>query len=173
MNAPRRQLRGHSPLPDRPILTRHQRFIHSLPCLRCGKPAPSECAYVGMLPGLGILPSDRYFVPLCGPETIWQDCCHSRKHYRGAARFWAELGLDPVDLAFQLWRVSGDITAGLRAIARASQAAACRHGNVQDKKESSSRFALDRRAAVRYPLRPIEMPSRHRNADSAWRERRP
>src|SRR5438067_7925417 len=117
MRAPRRLLRGQSQpstWPDNPILTNHQRFIRSLPCLGCGKPAPSECAYVGMLAGVGILPGHRYLVPLCGPEAVWQDCCHSRKHYRGAVRFWSELGIEPIDLAVQLWRVSRDATAALR-----------------------------------------------------------
>jgi hypothetical protein len=168
MNAPRRRLPGHSPLPEYPIQTKHHQFIGSLPCLRCGKPAPSECAYVGMLPGLGILPSDRYFVPLCGPATVWHDCCHSRKHYRGAARFWAELGIDPIDLAFQLWRVSGDVTAGLRAMARARQAAARQHRNLQDTKESSWRSAVDHRPALRHRLRPTAMATRPISSEFAW-----
>ena len=127
MSAPRR----HSPLPDRPTLTMHQRFIRSLPCLSCGKPAPSECPYVGMLAGLGILPSDRHLVPLCGPATVWQDCCNNREHHRGAARFWAELAIDPIDLAFQLWRVSGDVAAGLHAMTRARQAPAHHYRNLE------------------------------------------
>src|SRR5437764_9880925 len=145
MSASRRRLRGPSTLPDDPIMTRHQWFVRSLPCLGCGKPAPSECAYVGMLPGLGILPGPRYLLPLCGPATVWQDCCHSRKHYRGAVRFWSELGIEPLDLAVELCRVSGDATAGLRAVARARQAAARQHRQLQDTKQSPGRFALDRR----------------------------
>jgi hypothetical protein len=110
--------------PDNPVLMSHQSFIRSLPCLGCGKPAPAECAHVGMLAGLAIPTSDRYLVPLCGPPMVWLDCCHSRKHYLGAVRFWSELGIDPLGLASQLWRVSGDLTAGLRALKRARQAAA-------------------------------------------------
>jgi hypothetical protein len=168
MSAPRPHSRAHSPLPDYPILTRHQRFIRSLPCLCCVKPAPSECAYVGMLPGLGTLPGDRSFVPLCGPATVWQHCCHSRKHYRGAARSRAELSIDPFDLAYQLRRVSGDVTAGLRATARARQAAARQHRNRQDKMGSSSRSALDQRAAVRLRFRPTAMAAQSRSSESAW-----
>ena len=152
MSASRRRLRGPSTPSDDPIMTRHHRFIRCLPCLGCGKPAPSECAYVGMLPGLGIVPGYRYLVPLCGPATVWQDCCHSRKHYLGTARFWSELGIDPLDLAFQLWRVSGDVTAGHRVVARASQAAAYQHRSLQITKGSSSRSALDRHAARRHRL---------------------
>jgi hypothetical protein len=126
MNTPTRRLRAQSTLPSPPdnhLVTHHQAFIRALPCLSCGKPAPSECAYVGMLPGLGIPPSERYLLPLCGPEAIWKDCCHSRKHYRGAARFWLELGVDPLDLASQLWRVSDDARARQSTVMRARQAA--------------------------------------------------
>jgi len=152
MSASRRHLRGPPTLPDQPIVTRHQRFIRSLPCLSCGKPAPSECAYVGRLPGLGILPGQRYLVPLCGPATVWQDCCHSRKHYRGAARFWSALGIEPIELASELWRVSGDVAAGRRTVMRARQAAMAAHQrrNRREPKRSLPRSALDQ-------LRPIAM----------------
>ena len=159
MSASRRRLRGPSTVPDQPIVMRHRRFIRSLPCLSCGKPAPSECAYVGRLPELGIPPSGRYLVPLCGPATVWQDCCHSRKHYRGAARFWSELGIEPLDLAVQLWRASGDVTAGRRMVMRARQAAIAAHQrrNGRQPKRSLPRSALDRGAALRDQPRPIAM----------------
>lgn len=153
MTSPHRRLRGRSQptSPDHPILTGHQRFIRSLPCLVCGKPAPSECACVGMLAGLGITIGDRYFLPLCGPATVWQDCCHSRKHYLGAARFWSEFGLEPLDLAAELWRVSGDVMVGLHAVRRARQGAA---PSPQRRTRSSLRSGLDRGAAPRDRLRP-------------------
>ena len=81
MNAARRRLRAEalSPIwPDQPLLSQHQAFIRALPCVACGKPAPSECAH---------------------------------------------LGIDPLDLAFRLWRVSGDMRAGERLVLRAQQAA--------------------------------------------------
>ena len=158
MSASRRRSREPSPLPDDPIVTRHQRFIRSLPCLSCGKPAPSECASIGMLPGLGILPSHRYFVPLCGPATVWQDCCHSRKHYLGAARFWSELGIDALGVARRLWRVSDDEAAGLRPMTRARQTASPQHRIRVDGKGRSPRFALDR-GALRNRVRPTAMVS--------------
>jgi hypothetical protein len=150
MNPPPRRLRRArlpSP-PDNPFLTRHQAFIRSLPCVSCGKAAPSECAQVQGSTG--------YLVPRCGPATVWQDCSHSRKHYRGAARFWSELGIDPLDLAAQLWRVSGNVTAGLRAVMRARQASRQRR-DCRGGKGSSPRSALDRRAALRDRLRPTAM----------------
>src|SRR5438874_13643843 len=89
--------------PVNPILARHQAFIRALPCSACGKPAPSECAPIGLPAGMGLPTRERYLVPLCGPASVWDDCCHSQKHYLGAARFWSELGIDPVALAIRLW----------------------------------------------------------------------
>src|SRR3954452_8653141 len=82
-------------LPANNLLSRHQAFIRALPCVACRKSAPSECAQIGMPAGLvGLSPSERDLVPLCGPETVWEDCCHSRKYYLGAAGFWSALGID-------------------------------------------------------------------------------
>ena len=167
MSASRPRLRGPSTLPDDPIVTRHQRFVRCLPCHSCGKPAPSECAYVGMLPGLGIVPGHRDLVPLCGPATVWQDCCHSRKHHLGAVRFWSELGIDPLDLALELWRVSGDVAAGRRMVVRARQAAMAAHQrrNGREPKRSLRRSALDRGAALRDQPRPIAMVTPPRSSE--------
>jgi hypothetical protein len=99
----------------------HRDFIRALPCAACGKPPPSECASVGFHGGLGPPSDGRCLVPLCGSETVWEDCCHSRKHFQGADRFWAGLGIDARALALRLWRVSGDVRAGERAIREARQ----------------------------------------------------
>jgi len=148
MNPMPRRLRARLPSPpDDPVQRRHQAFIHYLPCLGCGKPAPSECAYVGRLAGLAVPTGDRYLVPLCGPATVWQDCCHSRKHYLGAARFWSELGINPIDIAAQLWRVSGDVTAGSRAVMLARQTASPQRPFRRDVKGSSPGCVLDRGTA--------------------------
>jgi hypothetical protein len=158
MNAPRR-LRARARLPsppDNPLLTRHQAFIRVLPCVSCGKSAPSEGAQVRLQAGRGLAPTDHYLVPLCGPATVWQDCCHSRKHYRGAARFWSELGIDPLDLAARLWRVSGDVTGGLRAVMLARQAASRRRRDRRDGTGRAPRCALDR-GALRDRLTPTAM----------------
>jgi hypothetical protein len=152
MNPMPRRLRARLPSPpDNRLITQHQAFIRSLPCLSCGKRAASECAQVG---GLGLRGTDYYLVPLCGPATVWQDCCHSRKHYRGPARFWSELGIDPVDLALQLWRVSADGTAGRRAVIAAQQAASRQRRNRRDGKGRAPGCMLDR-GALRDQLRPI------------------
>ena len=115
MNMPPRRLRAQALSaigPHNPLLTKHQEFIRALPCLACGKPPPSECACVRFHPGIGLPVSDPYLLPLCGPATVWDDCCHSRKHFLGAGRFWSGLGIDPLDLAARLWRVSADVEAG-------------------------------------------------------------
>ena len=160
MNALPWRLRAQMPSPshpDNPVLMRHQSFIRSLPCLACGKPPPSECAQVRMQAALGLRSTEHYLLPLCGPATVWQDCCHSRKHYRGAARFWSELGIDPLDLAAQLWRVSGDVTAGWRAVMLARQAASRQRPFRRDGKGSSPRCVLGRGTTLRDRLRQTGM----------------
>src|ERR1051325_6996618 len=109
-------------LPANHLLSGHQAFIRALPCVACRKPPPSEYAHIGMPTGLSLSPSERDLLPLCGPATLWADCCHSRKWFLGASRFWAALGIDPLDLAFRLWRVSGDVEAGAYLVLRARQA---------------------------------------------------
>jgi hypothetical protein len=122
MTSPRRRWRAAaappSP-PDYPLLSRHRAFIRALPCAACGKPPPSECAHFGMPAGLVLPPSERRVVPLCGPASVWQDCCHSRKYFLGPARFWSGLGIDPEAVAARLWHVSGDIVAGEVEVRRA------------------------------------------------------
>ena len=59
-------------------------------------------------------------LPLCGPRTVWEDCCHSRQHDLGL-RFWSALGIDPLDLAFRQWSVSGDLPAGEQLVRQARQ----------------------------------------------------
>ena len=128
--------------PESEILIRHRAFIRALPCLSCGKPAPSECAHLRTHAGVGLPSSERYLVPLCGPATVWVDCCHSRKHYLGATRFWSGLGIDARDVAFRLWRVSGDVEAGMRVVMQARQAIAAprTHPNEPNSKAGSARL---------------------------------
>src|SRR5437763_11578840 len=106
-------------LPANHLLSRHQAFIGALTCVACRKPPPSECAHIGMPAGLGLSPSERDLVPLCGAATIWDDCCHSRKWFVGAARFSSMLGIDPLDPPYRLWRVSRDVPAGAYLVLRA------------------------------------------------------
>src|SRR6516225_3828504 len=94
----------------------HLSFIRQLPCVACGRAAPSEPAHVrtGTDGGVGIKPGDRYAVPLC-------TACHSKQHRIGELSFWSALRIDPLNVAFRLWIVSADLKAGERAVFRARQ----------------------------------------------------
>ena len=43
------------------------------------------------------------------------------QHQFGELRFWSVLRIDPLNVAFGLWTVSGDIEAGERIVFRARQ----------------------------------------------------
>ena len=147
--------------PAHPVLASHEAFIRGLPCVACGEPSHTECAsawgYAGQ--GAGFEWRRLYLLPLCGPETVWQDCCHSRMHFQGSRRFWAGLGIDPRRLARLLWRVSGDLSAGQHAILLARQQIAA----------VAEQSARGRVSAPRHPIRKISpaafLPDRGRPAD--------
>jgi hypothetical protein len=96
--------------------TQHLSFVRQLPCVGCGHAAPSEAAHVrsGSDAGTGIKPSDRYSLPLCTE-------CHALQHQFGELRFWSVLRIDPLNVAFRLWTISGDIKAGERIVFRSRQ----------------------------------------------------
>jgi hypothetical protein len=48
----------------------YRRLVAALPCIRCGKPGPSQCAHANTGKGMGIKASDEDSFPLCPP-------CHS------------------------------------------------------------------------------------------------
>ena len=91
-------------------------FVRQLSCVACGKAAPSEAAHVrsGSDAGAGMKPSDRFSVSLCTG-------CHALQHQFGELTFWSVLHIDPLNVAFRLWTVSGDIKAGERIVFRARQ----------------------------------------------------
>ena len=108
---------------DRPKTVRNFRqraqhlvFIRQLSCTACGRAPPSEAAHVrsGTDGGAGVKPSDRFSVPLCTE-------CHALQHQFGELRFWSTLRIDPLNVAFGLWTVSGNLAAGERIIFRAGQ----------------------------------------------------
>jgi hypothetical protein len=94
----------------------HLAFVRQLPCVACGKAAPSEAAHVraGTDGGLGVKPGDRYAVPLC-------TACHTKQHRIGELTFWSKLRIDPLNVALWLWTVSEDLKAGERTVFRARQ----------------------------------------------------
>src|SRR5437016_14478019 len=112
---PRTLVQGN-PKPDHRTRTKHLGFVRQLPCVACGKAAPSEAAHVpsGSDAGAGMKPSDRYSLSLCTG-------CHALQHQFGELRFWSALHIDPLNVAFRLWTVSGDIEAGKRTVFRARQ----------------------------------------------------
>jgi len=116
---------------DSCALRQHRDFIAGLRCVACGKPPPSECAR--LRPVDDAEPSGRYLLPLCGPETLWQDCCHSRMHFEGPSRFWSALGVDASDVAWRLSIASGDWQAGEQLIRQARQSSAHQRNHVPDR----------------------------------------
>ena len=102
--------------PDLRKRMRHLTFVRQLPCVVCGRAAPSEAAHVrsGSDGGAGMKPSDRYTVSLCSD-------CHALQHQFGELTFWSTVRIDPLNVAFRLWTVSGNIKAGERIVFRARQ----------------------------------------------------
>ena len=94
----------------------HLAFVRQLPCVACGKAAPSDAAHVrtGTDGGVGMKPGDRYAVPLC-------TACHEKQHRVGELTFWSALRFDPLNVALRLWTVSADLEAGERIVFRARQ----------------------------------------------------
>jgi hypothetical protein len=118
MPAPRiaRTVSRGKPKADLRRRIQHLAFVRQLPCVACGKAAPSEAAHVrsGSDGGAGIKPSDRYSVSLCTE-------CHALQHQFGELTFWSVLRLDPLNVALRLWIISGDLKAGERIVFRARQ----------------------------------------------------
>ena len=102
--------------PDLRRQLHHLAFVHQLPCVACGKAAPSEAAHVrtGTDGGVGVRPGDRYAVWLC-------TACHAKQHRIGELTFWSALRIDPLNVALRLWTVSANIKAGERTVFRARQ----------------------------------------------------
>ena len=102
--------------PDLRRRVQHLAFVRQLPCVACGKAAPSEAAHVriGTDGGTGMKPGDRYAVPLC-------TACHAKQHWIGELTFWSALRIDPLNVASRLWTVSSDVKAGERTVFRARQ----------------------------------------------------
>jgi len=102
--------------PDPRRRVQHLAFVRQLPCVACGKAAPSESAHVrtGTDGGIGMKPGDRYTVPLCIN-------CHAQRHRVGDLTFCSRFRFDPLSLALRLWTVSSDLAAGERIVFRARQ----------------------------------------------------
>jgi hypothetical protein len=64
---------------------------------------------IGTDGGTGLKPSDRYTVPGCNR-------CHHRQHQIGERTFWAEVGIDPIWVADDLWEISPSSELGYGAV---------------------------------------------------------
>ena len=118
MPAPRitRPVARGKPKPNLRRRVQHLAFVRQLPCVTCGKAAPSDAAHVrtGTDGGVGRKPGDRYAVPLC-------TACHAKQHRVGELSFWSALRIDPLNVALRLWTVSANVEAGERIVFRARQ----------------------------------------------------
>jgi hypothetical protein len=99
MSAPRipRTIARHKSKSDLRRRVQHLAFVRQLPCVACGKAAPSEAAHVrtGTDGGVGMKPADRYAIPLC-------TACHAKQHRVGELTFWSALRIDPLNAALRL-----------------------------------------------------------------------
>lgn len=98
--------------------------IRALPCLCCGR-APSEAAHIRysdfkagkVNPGMGTkgTDDDRWCVPLC------RECHRGRKgqHTRGERQWWEDKGIDPHEVARDLWDVKAEYEAGCKIVRHA------------------------------------------------------
>lgn len=95
---------------------KHLAFIRLLPCVITGRmgvdPAhirTGSATHKKKHTGKGEKPSDCWVVPLCREQ-------HDRQHSMNEMAFWNEAGINPFELAEQLFRVSGDLDAGRKII---------------------------------------------------------
>ena len=112
----------HNRRPNVRRIDHHRLWIKTLCCLGCGRAGPCDPAHLRfatddepLKPGTGLKPPDWRLVPLCRR-------CHDKEEH-GKVTFWGAcmaLGVsDPIGVAGQLWRVTGDTEAGYRTIQHA------------------------------------------------------
>lgn len=97
----------------------HLAAIRKCPCLRCETSQGIQAAHIRMLnlewgqkagirtgAGGGEKPADVWVVPLCVD-------CHltgpNAEHRVGTLAFWERCNVDPHEVAWELWKVSGNI----------------------------------------------------------------
>ena len=89
---------------------KYLRLVRLLPCLRCGKDPCGEAAHLRMTavgksnPGVGAKPSDCWALPL-------DHRCHMVSHTRGESVFWDGMGINPITLAKELYRLRDNLDA--------------------------------------------------------------
>lgn len=104
-------------------MSKHAKFIRSLPCLPClmlgeFNDAETEWCHLKMADGRIAKPlggnikrvQDYWTLPMCGKH-------HRHQHNRNERQFWqVEVGVDPILVALALWARSGDYQAGLATL---------------------------------------------------------
>lgn len=97
-------------------------LVRLLPCLKCGM-EPSEAAHVrfasaafGKSSGLGKKPDDRWALPLCADD---HRLAKDAQHNRNEQDFWAEIGIQPLLVASQLYAQRTDFVAMHAVVIRA------------------------------------------------------
>jgi hypothetical protein len=80
---------------------RHRQFVASHACLVCGgQPSDAHHLRFAQPRGLGLKVSDEFTVPLCRSH-------HREVHQtRNEIRWWAQLGIKPLDIAYKLWNTT-------------------------------------------------------------------
>lgn len=108
-------------------LPEHLDAIRQCQCVVCGAERQTEAAHVqikvgpGSGAGVGMKADDCYVTPLCGEH-------HRNQHKMGEVRFWADVGLDPHDIAATLHRVSPNVEVMRAAVAMFLASAALGRG---------------------------------------------
>lgn len=102
----------------------HLAFIRSLPCCVCGN-GLTQAHHIlradDRPKGTGRRNHDKYALPICAFHHIAQ-FGHDTAHGSGNDEAWLQgHGIDGRALAAALWRVSGDLDAGLRIVERCKQ----------------------------------------------------
>ncbi len=97
----------------------HLAFIRRLPSLISGIEGCEACHVRYGDPrhrkprtGKGVKPDDAWTVPLSPDE-------HRSQHATNEQAFWNAIGIDPLEVAVQLYAVSGDIEAGREIVRKA------------------------------------------------------
>lgn len=90
----------------------HLALVRQLPCISTGRMDRVEAAHLRFSedafgkvgPGHSAKPSDEWVLPLTHEE-------HMRQHDMGEREFWAELGIEPLKIAQQLYGISSALRA--------------------------------------------------------------
>jgi hypothetical protein len=89
---------------------KHLALIRQCPCVACGRDPCGEAAHLRApnaaknkpITGVSRKPDDQWTTPLC------HKCHLDDQHTRGEMDFWDDIGIDPFDLAEQLY-AAGDL----------------------------------------------------------------